>query len=195
MQVRPAEPADITAMAATLADAHVDYEWSMWAFPGAAAERHRRLLGLMTITLETSVPHGLVWTTDDCACVAVWGAPAPLPPDPLAEQHAAAEAELIGADGPRLDAADALTRPHHPPRPRRYLGTIGTRPAQRGHGLARAVLAPVLEQCDRERVPAFLETSSAANERFYERLGFEVTHRTVTADGLLPLIVMVRTPR
>lgn len=197
--VRLGVPADIPAMAATLADAHTDYEWARWAFtgsgPGDPADRRRRLLGLMTLTLEATVPHDLVWTTDDQACVAVWVSPAPRPPDPGAAARAAAEAELLGDDGPRLDAADAVTQPFHPTGPSWYLGTIGTRPDRRGEGLATSVLAPVLAQCDAEATLAHLETSSAANERLYERLGFVVTHRAVSPDGVLPLTVMVRTPR
>ena len=194
--VRPGQPAEIPTMAATLAAAHTDYEWARWAFPGDPAERHRRLEGLMTLTLEATVPHGLVWTTDDVACVAVWGSPTPLPSDPAATRaRIAAETELVGDDGPRLDAADAVTRPHHPSEPAWYLGTIGTRPERRGHGLAAAVLGPVLQRCDDDGTIAYLETSSTLNERLYERLGFVVTHRAVSPDGLLPLTVMVRAPR
>lgn len=192
--VRLAEPVEIPTMAATLAAAHTDYEWARWAFPGDPEERRRRLDGLMALALEATVPHGLVWVSDDLACVAIWGSPAPRPPVPGAAARAAAEAELLGADGPRLDEADAITRPFHPTEPSWYLGTIGTRPDRRGHGLAAAVLRPVLDRCDRDRTPAFLETSSTLNERLYERLGFVVTHRAVTPDGALPLTVMVRAP-
>jgi GNAT superfamily N-acetyltransferase len=195
VDVRLGEPADVPALAATLADAHTDYEWARWAFPGHPSERRRRLLGLMSLTLEATVPHGLVWTTDDRACVAVWVPPPPRSPDPDAAARAASEAELLADDGPRLDAADAVTRPFHPTEPSWYLGTIGTLPGRRGEGLATAVLAPVLALCDAERTLAFLETSNALNERLYERLGFVVTHRAVSPDGVLPLTVMVRTPR
>jgi predicted N-acetyltransferase YhbS len=60
-------------------------------------------------------------------------------------------------------------------------GTVGTAPEAQGQGLGSAVLIPGLQEAERAGYPAFLETSSEANVRFYERLGFKVT-----ADVQLP---------
>jgi ribosomal protein S18 acetylase RimI-like enzyme len=53
-----------------------------------------------------------------------------------------------------------------------YLGTLATRPERRREGLACAVLRPVLEHADQAGLACCLETSTAANRRFYEGRGF-----------------------
>jgi predicted N-acetyltransferase YhbS len=58
---------------------------------------------------------------------------------------------------------------------------VGTAPEAQGQGLGSAVLIPGIQEAERAGYPAFLETSSEANVRFYERLGFKVT-----ADVQLP---------
>lgn len=40
-------------------------------------------------------------------------------------------------------------------------------------------MADVLERCDRDGVPAYLEASSARSRRLYERLGFTFMGTTV----------------
>lgn len=56
-----------------------------------------------------------------------------------------------------------------------FLGTIGVDPAHQGKGLGRAVIEPGIMAAEKAGVPAYLETSTEANVRFYRRLGFEVT--------------------
>ena len=45
-------------------------------------------------------------------------------------------------------------------------------------GARDEVLAPVLERCDAEGVPAYLESSKESNVSFYRRHGFDVTGGT-----------------
>jgi GNAT superfamily N-acetyltransferase len=87
-----------------------------------------------------------------------------------------------------------------PPRERRhprqrhyYLPYIGVRPAAQGRGLGTALLQPVLERCDRERLPAYLEASSPDNARLYRRLGF-TTLETIRPLGSPPIELMIRNP-
>jgi ribosomal protein S18 acetylase RimI-like enzyme len=64
----------------------------------------------------------------------------------------------------------------HPQRPPHwYLATLGTDPAAQGRGLGSAALRPVLAQCDRDGVGAYLESSKERNIDFYARHGFQVT--------------------
>ena len=44
-----------------------------------------------------------------------------------------------------------------------YIWIDGTEPTAQRLGLASAVMQPVLDRCDRERIPAYLESSKAAN--------------------------------
>ena len=57
-----------------------------------------------------------------------------------------------------------------------------------------AVLAPVLRRCDTDGVPAALVAPAWAVVRFARGLGFEVVQATRSADGQLPLWVVVRPP-
>jgi ribosomal protein S18 acetylase RimI-like enzyme len=72
----------------------------------------------------------------------------------------------------------------HPPEPHLYLAVLGTDPPAQGRGLGSAVLAPGLELCDREGLPAYLESSKESNVRFYSRFGFRVTEEVrMPGDG------------
>jgi len=61
-------------------------------------------------------------------------------------------------------------------------------------GMASALLEPTLRRCDRDRLPAYLESSNEANLPFYGRHGFEVVAQISIADGPT-LWPMLRQPR
>jgi GNAT superfamily N-acetyltransferase len=83
----------------------------------------------------------------------------------------------------------------HPTEPHWYLAVIGTEPSRQGHGIGSALLGPVLQRCDQDHIPAYLESSKEANLAFYARHGFEVT-RPLDLDGGGPRIwPMWREPR
>jgi ribosomal protein S18 acetylase RimI-like enzyme len=64
----------------------------------------------------------------------------------------------------------------HPSTPQHwYLAVLGTDPDAQGRGLGSAVLSAMLEQCDRDGVPSYLESSKERNIDFYARHGFRVT--------------------
>ena len=68
-----------------------------------------------------------------------------------------------------------VEKAHPPAPPHWYLATLGTEPAAQGRGLGTAVLTPVLEQCDRDGVAAYLECSKERNVDYYARFGFRAT--------------------
>ena len=45
----------------------------------------------------------------------------------------------------------------------------------RGRGIGAALLAPVLDLCDEEGLPAYLESSKDSNVPYYRRFAFDVT--------------------
>jgi ribosomal protein S18 acetylase RimI-like enzyme len=55
-----------------------------------------------------------------------------------------------------------------------YLAFLGVEPSEQGKGLGSALLRPVLNRCDAEGMPAYLETSNERNLPLYQRHGFQV---------------------
>ncbi len=73
----------------------------------------------------------------------------------------------------RLMALGELVGARHPGDvPHFYLFLLGA--AEQGRGVGARVMRPVLERCDADGLPAYLESSSTRNVSFYERLGFRV---------------------
>jgi ribosomal protein S18 acetylase RimI-like enzyme len=73
-----------------------------------------------------------------------------------------------------FEAFEAL----HPVEPHWYLGTLGVVASARRRGMGAALLSRWLAGVDRDGVPAYLETDSEWNIRFYERAGFSLEGET-----------------
>lgn len=189
---------EVAEAAEVLAEAFTGYPWMTWT---VAADRHReRLAGLFRITLaEVGLPYGDVWAATTghgaLAAVAVWLRPDRPVPDRLWESLAPREAELAGDRYAAMRAADAACASLRDDSPAFFLATVGVRPERQNAGLGAAVLRPGLDEADRCGLPARLETSTPANIRFYERLGFAVTGTTTVADGGPQVWAMRRTHR
>jgi GNAT superfamily N-acetyltransferase len=82
----------------------------------------------------------------------------------------------------------------HPTPPHWYLAVLGTEPSRQGEGLASALLERVLGDCDRDEVPAYLETGTERNVAFYVRHGFKVSEELRLPKGP-PVWLMWREPR
>lgn len=140
--------------------------------------RPRVLERLFGMRLRDIHAHGEIWTTDGLESVAVWA-----PPE---RWHTTTRQDLAYATclfHPRLlfrmpmVVAGLLRAQSMHPRepPHAYLAILGTDPAAQGRGLGSAMMAPVLEQCDRDGLGAYLESSKEQNIDFYARHGFRVT--------------------
>jgi ribosomal protein S18 acetylase RimI-like enzyme len=62
----------------------------------------------------------------------------------------------------------------HPEEPHYYLSVLGVDP-DAGRGVADALLTEVLDRCDAEAVPAYLETGRPKSRDFFRRHDFQVT--------------------
>ena len=83
---------------------------------------------------------------------------------------------------------------YHPQEPHWYLPLIGVDPAHQGRGIGDALMSYALDRCDRERAPAYLESSNPRNVSFYRRHGFDPVG-TIQAGSSPTLVPMVRRPR
>lgn len=82
----------------------------------------------------------------------------------------------------------------HPQAPHWYLPFVGVEPMYQNRGLGAQLLRPILERCDRERLPAYLESTNPRNILFYESLGFR--SMGIIQTGKSPEIVpMLREPQ
>lgn len=117
------------------------------------------------------------------ASVAMWLPPEPnddpggppLPEESL--RHFTPEVvERFTALSQAMDAA-------HPETPHWYLGVVATRPAEQGRGLGARLIGRVLDLCDSDGLPAYLESSNARNLSLYFRLGFLERGELAVPDG------------
>ena len=83
---------------------------------------------------------------------------------------------------------------YHPDEPCWYLPVIGVDPVRQGRGHGGALLRHALERCDRDRMPAYLESSNPRNVPLYERHGFESIGK-IQAGSSPTVIPMLRRPR
>jgi GNAT superfamily N-acetyltransferase len=162
-------------VAAALGSAFVaDPAWS-WLLP--YPDRDRRLRLFFETILRHHVPgRRQVWRTEDGSAVAIW-APPELWEVPTRRVIAESPA-MARVFGRRLPLAlRYLMRAErlHPRAPEHwYLEALGTAPPRQGQGLGSALLRPILALCDRDRLGAYLESSSERNRALYERHGFRV---------------------
>lgn len=80
------------------------------------------------------------------------------------------------------------------PEPHWYLLLLGILKAQRGKGLSRKLLAPMLEKSDREGFACYLDTHELDNVSIYRRFGFEVVDEMVAPGTDLRHWSMIRRP-
>ena len=72
---------------------------------------------------------------------------------------------------------------HPKKQPHWYLAFLGIEPTEQRKGMGGALLLPVLNRCDAERMPAYLETSNELNLSLYQRHGFQVIKECDIAKG------------
>ncbi len=175
--VRRLGEADAGALGAMLARAFADDPTSSWLFPRSAS-RAQSLLRWYDLNARILLATGECWGTEDLSSAALWlstGAERPRPSHlgRLLRCHLAAAA-MLGTRLPSAAVIQARVHRLHPREPGWYLAVLATEPGRQGQGLGSAVLAPVLERCDRLGLQAHLDTVTERDVRFYQRRGFRV---------------------
>jgi GNAT superfamily N-acetyltransferase len=196
VEVRVATADELPAVARTLARAFDDDPVTRHLIPPGTRRRHERVAAFMALGTKASIADGTVWTTPELRGAAVWRPPGRwrVPAREALRDTPAA----VRALGRRLLVGLATLRTiesRHPTEPHWYLEILGTEPGEQGRGVGGALVAPVLDRCDEEGVPAYLESSKERNVPYYERFGFRVTGEIDLPRGGPRIWPMWRDPR
>ena len=129
--------------------------------------------------------------TDEYAGAALWLPPGFHPDgdrlDELMESTASAAAREAGPT-----VFEQMAK-YHPTEPHWYLPLIAVDPAHQGKGHGDALMRYALERCDRDKLPAYLESTNPRNISLYLRHGFEALG-TIQAGTSPTLVPMLRRP-
>jgi GNAT superfamily N-acetyltransferase len=169
LRPRVAMSADVPALSHVLAEAFFDDPVFRWCYPDSA--RRREILPrFFELVLIANLGPGEVYTTDGVIAGAVWLPPNADDDEQLVTALGEASGEFVG----NLSDAFELMGDQHPHEPHHYLFLLATRREWQGFGVGSAVMRPVLDVCDRDSMPAYLEATSESNIALYLRHGFEV---------------------
>jgi GNAT superfamily N-acetyltransferase len=184
---------ELTGVSLTLARAFVADPVFGFCFPDAG-RLSRALPAFFDLVVQTLAPYDEIYTVGDSVGSAVWVPPdRPMIPEDAEESFNARLAEIAGADLDRMVAMISLLGEHHPQETCAYLWFVGVDPAVQGCGHGSALMAPVLQRCDTQRTPAYLEATTTRNRDLYGRHGFQVVTELAVPDGP-PMWPMWRDP-
>jgi GNAT superfamily N-acetyltransferase len=196
MTVRRATEADVAPMAAQLCRSFFDDPVIGHVFRNEARRNDGMRRYFTTQMRGDYLPFGGCYTTDDYRGSAIW-APAGKPlltglagvanmvrVLPYVASHLASTLQMLN-----------LIESLHPHEPHWYLATLGTDPEAQGQGIGSALMRPVLDHCDAEGWPAYLESSKERNVPFYSRHGFAVVREVPLPGGGPRIWTMWREPR
>jgi ribosomal protein S18 acetylase RimI-like enzyme len=181
--VRRAGPPDLDGVARALARAFHDDPVMEWMFPD---DRQRVQLNQRFFRLRVRglLDQDETYTTDGHAGAACWAQPGRWEMGLLEGlAFGLRVAAMVRTRAPTLARGWQMVDGAHPKEPHWYLAILGTDPEAQGQGVGSALMQPVLDDCDRNEVPAFLESSKERNVAFYARHGFRVTQELTLPDG------------
>ncbi len=190
-EVRRIGVGDVPEVVETFAQSFFDDPLMQWWMP-QDARRKEILPAFFELMVGAFLPGEEIYAAEGVAA-ALWVPPGAQPTAEEMEQFGAATVEVVGEYAERAFAIMAATEAVHPTEEHFYLFFLGARPQFQGRGLGGALLREVLERCDADGVPAYLEASSENNKRLYERHGF-VLRDTLTIEDSPPLFLMWRDP-
>jgi ribosomal protein S18 acetylase RimI-like enzyme len=181
-------PADESRAIDTVVLAFAADPVSRWSWPGAQAYL-ASMPSLVSALGGHAFEHGSAYSVGAFAGVALW-----LPPGVHPDEERLVEIVQTTVGSANQDDVFAVFEQmakYHPAEPHWYLPLIGVDPAHQGRGYGDALMAYVLQRCDRDRAPAYLESTNPRNISLYRRHGFEARGR-IQVGSSPPLVPMLR---
>jgi ribosomal protein S18 acetylase RimI-like enzyme len=192
--VRDATPDDL-GLVAGIAAASFEHDPLMrWVFDDAADRIDGMRMAFWGLASSYLGDHSVLHVVDD-ACVTMWRTSAYVAPPVEEDEDDFRDSPFAPVTVERFRILGELMAMAHPHAPHWYLNVIATLPDHQGRGLGARALAPVLERCDAERMPAYLESSNPRNMTLYRRHGFEEIGDTIDLPDGPSLWPMWREPR
>lgn len=193
-EIRKALPQDLPVMGSVLGRAFFDDPLFVWAIPDGD-RRQRFNTAFFTLYSRAFLRHDQTYTTGgDVVAAALWAPPGV---EPISGEDAEDLGQLMEGlaelDAERFVELTKVFGDHHPHGAYWYLQFMGVAPGLQGRGIGSRLMTPVLQRCDREGVPAYLDATSERNKRLYERHGFEA-EASFAASGGPPVWPMWRQP-
>jgi len=150
-----------------------------------------------TVCLQLlTMPHGEVWATRDLSGIAMWTPPGTFkigPREQVLFLWQAVQAWGVARIPTRLSAFNEIER-HHPKEPHFYLFFVGVDPDSQGKGIGSRLLVPILDRCDAEVLPAYLEATRQDLVPYYTRFGYRERPPIPVPHGGPTLYPMWREP-
>lgn len=193
--VRKATAEELPRLAAVLARAFYDDPPVAWAVPDDARRMQIMERGFGLYLRKLWFPQDQCYTTEAVAGAAVWELPDQWKVGIMQQLRLLpAMAAIYGRFLPRLMRAITALESNHPQERHYYLPFIGVEPEWRGKGIGAALMRPILDRCDQQGTPAYLEATTPRNRALYERHDFKVTEEFTLGKGSPPLWRMWRQP-
>jgi len=198
MEVRLAEAKDCPEATETLVRAFFDFSLNQYLFPDPK-RRAAQLRFLYSRTVAMYRGMGGAYMTDDCSGVALW--------TPPQYRHGAGAWRHVCAGflatpfhlglervRSRIGALRDIDRRHRAEvsEPHWSLEVIGADPARQRSGAGTALIRHVLDQADRNRLPAYVITHEEKNVAYYQRFGFRLIGDTPFEPGAPPTCSLLR---
>jgi ribosomal protein S18 acetylase RimI-like enzyme len=189
--VRTITPSDEIRAIDTVVLAFAADPVARWTWP----DSHQYLTSMPSLTRAfggRAFRHNGAHCADDYAGVALW-----LPPEVHPDDASLVDLMQRTVASSHRDDVFAVFEQmskYHPTEPHWYLPLIGVDPAHQGRGYGSALMAYALQHCDRDHLPAYLESTNPRNISLYQRHGFEALG-TIQVGSSPPLVPMLRHPR
>ena len=182
-------------MAAQLAHTFADDPITNFVFRNEARRDAALRTFFSTLMRTEYMAFGGCYTTEGAIGAAIWGpAGKPFPTGLAGITSLLPVLPYVATNLSKTLRFLNLVESMHPKEPHWYLATLGTAVDWQGKGVGSALLQPVLEHCDAEGLPCYLESSKERNVPFYRRHGFEVVKEVQLPSGGPTIWTMWRDP-